>query len=168
MTLPAVPACGPPYSSNSGISGAYSYNAATGDLTISGNNIATMANGTYCFRNLTVTNSAQLRVNGPVVIKLTGAFNVSGAASVNNTTGIPGNLRLSSSYSGALGVNIVTSNNVFMMVYTPRTGATISGAGTVLGSIAARTIVIVNSGKVHYDTTLESVWPAFWSAVLAP
>ncbi len=101
MTLPSVPACGPPYSSNSGISGAYSYNAATGDLTLSGTNIATLANGTYCFRNLTLTNSAQLRVNGPVVIKLTGTFNVSGASSVNNTTGIPGNLRISSSYSGA-------------------------------------------------------------------
>ncbi len=55
-----------------------------------------------------------------------------------------------------------------MMVYAPQTGASISGAGTLLGSIAARTIVIVNSGKVHYDTTLKSAWPAFWSAVFSP
>lgn len=49
MTLPSVPACGPPYSPNSGISGTYSYNASTGDLTLSGVNIATLVNGNYCF-----------------------------------------------------------------------------------------------------------------------
>ena len=105
MTLPSVPACGPPYSPNSGISGTYSYNASTGDLTLSGVNIATLANGNYCFHNVTLGNSAQLKVNGPVVIKLTGTLNTSGATSLNNTTQIPSNLRILSSYSGSNGVS---------------------------------------------------------------
>ena len=52
---------------------------------MSGNNIATLANGTYCFHNVSLTNSAQLKVNGPVVIKLTGAITASGATSITNT-----------------------------------------------------------------------------------
>ena len=56
MTLPSVPACSP-FSSNSGITGTYSYNSSTGDLTLSGVNIATLANGNYCFHNITLGNS---------------------------------------------------------------------------------------------------------------
>src|SRR5207245_3647087 len=70
VALPSVAACGPAYSSNSGISGTYSYNASAGDLTLGGVNVATLADGTYCFHNLTLTGSAQLKVNGPLVIKL--------------------------------------------------------------------------------------------------
>src|SRR6185312_5682304 len=55
MTMPSVPTCSP-FSSNSGISGTYTYNSSTGDLTLSGINIATLANGNYCFHNVTLSN----------------------------------------------------------------------------------------------------------------
>ena len=92
MTLPSVPACSP-FSSNSGITGTYTYSSSTGDLTLSGVNIATLANGNYCFHNVTLGNSGQLKVNGPVVIKMTGTLNTSGATNLNNTTQIPSNLQ---------------------------------------------------------------------------
>ena len=38
-----------------GISGYFSYNAATGDLTVSGGKTGTLAAGTYCFNNLTLS-----------------------------------------------------------------------------------------------------------------
>ena len=117
ITLPAVTACGPPYSPNTGITGTYSYNATTGDLSLSGGNIATLANGTYCFHNVSMTNSSQLKVNGPVVIKLTGTFSASGATSITNTTSVPGNLKLLSSYTGTSGVTVSNGTNVFMVVY---------------------------------------------------
>jgi hypothetical protein len=168
MTLPAVPACGPPYSSNSGISGTYSYNASAGDLILSGVNTATLANGAYCFHNLTLTNSAQLRVDGLVVIKLTGALNIGGASSVSNTTGIPGNLRILSSYSGANGVTINNGANNHMMIYAPQTDVRISGTGRLFGSAVGKTITVGNSGAIHYDTRLESVWPDIWSLIFGP
>jgi hypothetical protein len=169
MTLPAVPTCGPPYSPNTGITGTYSYNSSTGDLTLSGINVATLANGTYCFHNLTLGNSAKLQVNGPVTIKLTGTLNASGASSLPNTTSIPSNLRILSSYSGSgNGVTFGNSSNIHMMLYAPRTGVSISGAVPMFGTVAAKSITLGNSGAIHYDTTLKTIWPALWNLILGP
>lgn len=168
VTLPAVPSCGPPYSSNAGISGSYSYNASTGDLNLSGVNVATLASGTYCFRNVTMSNSAQLNVSGPVVIKMTGTLNVGGAALVNHTSSIPGNLRVLSSYSGSNGVAFSNSGNVRLLVYAPQTGITISGAGPLFGTAVGKTITLSNSGTIHYDIRLLSVWPDLWPLIVGP
>ncbi len=168
VTLPAVPSCGPPYSSNAGIGGSYSYNASTGDLTLSGINVATLASGTYCFRNVTLSNSAQLNVSGPVVIKMTGTLNVGGASYVNNTTSIPGNLRVLSSYSGSNGVAFGNSGNSRLLIYAPQTGITISGAGPLFGTAVGKTITLSNSGAIHYDTRLLSVWPDLWPLIVGP
>jgi uncharacterized repeat protein (TIGR01451 family) len=165
MTLPLVPACGPPYSPNSGISGTYSYNPSTGDLSLSGVNIATLANGTYCFHNVTLTNSAQLKVNGPVVIKITGTLNASGATSLTNTTAIPGNLRILSSSSGSNGVTLSNGTNAYLVIYAPNTGVTITGAAPLFGTVAGKTLTISNSGMIHYDTRLKSIWPDIWSLI---
>jgi uncharacterized repeat protein (TIGR01451 family) len=162
MTLPPVPACGPPYSSNSGISGTYSYNASTGDLTLSGVNIATLANGNYCFHNVTLTNSAQLKVNGPVVIKLTGTLNTGGATSLPNTTLVPSNLRVLSSYSGTNGVTFGNSASLQLVVYAPQTAVNISGSAPLFGTVAGKSITLSNSGMIHYDTRLKNIWPAVW------
>ena len=168
MTLPAVPACGPPYSSNSGISGTYSYNAGTGDLSLSGVNIATLANGNYCFHNVTLGNSSQLKVNGLVVIKLTGTLNTSGSSNLNNTTQIPSNLRILSSYSGSNGVVIGNSVSVYALIYSPQTGLNMSGSAPLFGTAAAKTLTIGNSGAIHYDTQLKSVWPDIWTLIFGP
>jgi hypothetical protein len=165
VALPAVAACGPAYSSNSGISGTYSYNANTGDLILSGINSATLANGTYCFHNLTLTNIAQLKVDGPVVIKLTGALKIGEASRFSNTTGIPGNLRILSSFSGANGVTINNGANNYMLVYAPQTEINISGTGRLFGGAVGKTITVGNSGAIHYDTRLEVVWPEVWSLI---
>jgi hypothetical protein len=167
MTLPSMPACSP-FSSSSGISGTYSYNASTGDLTLSGVNIATLANGNYCFHNVTLGNSAQLKVNGPVVIKLTGTLNTSGATSLNNTTQIPSNLQILSSYSGTNGVILGNSANIYALIYASNTGLNISGAAPLFGTAAAKTITIGNSGAIHYDTQLKSIWPDLWTLIVGP
>jgi hypothetical protein len=167
MTLPSVPAC-TPFSSNSGISGTYSYSSSTGDLSLSGVNIATLANGNYCFHNVTVSGSAQLKVNGPVVIKMTGTLNTSGASSMPNTTAIPSNLRILSSYSGSNGVNFGASSNVHLVIYAPQTGVTISGATPLFGTVAGKSLTISGSGMLHYDTQLKTIWPAVWTLIFGP
>jgi uncharacterized repeat protein (TIGR01451 family) len=168
MTLPSVPVCGPPYSSNSGISGNYSYNASTGDLNLSGVNIATLANGNYCFHNVTIGNSSQLKVNGPVVIRLTGTLSTSGATSLNNTTQIPSNLRILSSYSGSNGLALGNSSSIYAVFYSPNTGLNISGAVPLFGTAAAKTITLGNSGAIHYDTQLKTIWPDLWTLIVGP
>ncbi len=168
MTLPPVPVCGPPYSSNSGITGTYSYNASTGDLTLSGINSATLANGNYCFHNVTLTNSGQLKVNGPVVIKLTGTLNTSGATSLPNTTLIPSNLQILSSYSGSNGVTLGNSSSLQLVVYAPNTNVSITGSAPLFGTVAGKTITVSNSGMIHYDTKLKTIWPNLWTLILGP
>jgi hypothetical protein len=162
MTLPLLSPCSP-FSSNSGISGTYTYNAGTGDLTLSGVNIATLANGNYCFHNITLGNSAQLKVNGLVVIKMTGVLNTSGATNLNNTTQIPSNLRILSSYSGTNGVILGNSTSVYALIYSPQTGLNLSGAAPLFGTFAGKTLTIGNSGAIHYDTQLKAIWPAVWA-----
>jgi hypothetical protein len=162
MTLPSVSACSP-FSSNSGITGTYTYNASTGDLTLSGVNIATLANGNYCFHNVTLGNSSQLKVNGPVLIKMTGTLNTSGSSNLNNTTQIPNNLRILSSYSGTNGVTIGNSVSVYALVYAPSTGLNISGSAPLFGTFAGKAITIGNSGAIHYDTQLKTIWPDIWA-----
>lgn len=166
MTMPSVPGCSP-FSSNSGISGTYTYNATTGDLTLSGVNIATLANGNYCFHNITLTNSGQLKVNGPVVIKLTGSLNAGGATSLPNTTLIPSNLKILSSYTGTTGITFGNSTSLQLVVYAPQTGVSITGSAPLFGTVVGKTITLGNSGMIHYDTKLKTIWPAIF-ALLGP
>jgi len=167
MTLPSVPACSP-FSSNSGISGTYSYNASTGDLTLSGINIATLANGNYCFHNVTLTNSGQLKINGLVTIKLTGTLNAGGASTVNNTTLIPANLRILSSYSGSNGVIFSNGNSAYLLIYAPNTSVADTGSAPLFGTVVGKTVTLSNSGAIHYDTQLKSVWPDIWTLIFGP
>ncbi|MGH9929979.1 MAG: HYR domain-containing protein [Pyrinomonadaceae bacterium] len=167
MTLPSVPACSP-FSSNSGISGTYTYNASTGDLTLSGINVATLANGTYCFHNISLSNSGQLKVNGPVVIKLTGTLTTSGATSLPNTTLIPSNLQILSSYSGTNGVALGNSSSLQLVIYAPQTNVNITGSAPLFGTVVGKTVTVSNSGMIHYDTKLKTIWPGVWALIFGP
>jgi hypothetical protein len=100
-----------------------------------------------------------------VVIKLTGKLNIGGAGRLNNSAGIPGNLRILSSYSGANGVTINNGSNNYLMVYAPQTEITISGVGRLFGGAVGKTISVVNSGALHYDTRLSAVWPEILSLI---
>ncbi len=167
MTLPAVASCSP-FSSGAGISGAFSYNSTTGNLTITGSQVATLANGTYCFNNISLTNSGQLKVNGPVTIKLNGALSAAGASSLNNTTLIPSNMRILSSFTGSNGVLLTNGSAVYMLIYAPGTSFSDTGAAPVFGTVVGKTVTLSNSGVVHYDTQLKTLWPTLWPLILGP
>lgn len=167
MTLPSAVACST-FSSSSGITGSFSYNSATGNLTISGSNVATLAEGTYCFHNISLTNSGQLKVNGPVTIKLTGTLSVGGASSLNNTTLIPSNLRILSSFTGSNGVSLTNGIAVHALIYAPGTNISDTGNAPLFGTIVGKTVTLSNSGVIHYDTQLKTLWPALWPLILGP
>ena len=64
VTFPPVPACGPPYSGSTGISGTYyTYDPSTGVLTTDSHNTGTvtLVGGTYCFKSITLQSHAVLR-----------------------------------------------------------------------------------------------------------
>jgi hypothetical protein len=156
IVAPPVPACSP-FSGTGGLSGKYEYNAATGDLQVSGGKAATLAPGTYCFHNLALSGGATLTVSGPVVIKLTGQLNGSGGSLVNLTK-LPSNLQVESSYAGANGVVLSGGASGYLSVYAPQTSITISGSSPVFGALLGKTLDLSGNAVVHYDTQLVTVW----------
>src|SRR4029077_11368739 len=122
-------------------------------------------NGTYCFHNVTLTNSGQLKVNGPVTIKLTGTFNAGGASTVNNTTQIPANLKILSSFSGSNGVIFSNGNSAYLLIYAPTTSVANTGSAPLFGTIVGNTVTVSNSGMLHYDTQLKTIWPELWTLI---
>jgi len=54
------------------------------------------------------------------------------------------------------------------MVYAPQTGVSISGTAPVFGDVVVITITVGNSGTIHYDTSLNAIWPDIWNLIFSP
>jgi hypothetical protein len=161
IAAPTVAACNP-FSDASGISGKFTYNAATGDITVTAGTTVTLADGTYCFHKLTLSGGSSLTVSGPVSIVVTDKLDASGGGFAN-TTRIPANLQISSSYSGTGGVTLSGRSGSYMSVYAPRTGITVSGGSSVYGALLGKTLVLSGGTAVHYDVRLLDVWRAYFN-----
>jgi hypothetical protein len=147
MTPAPVPDCSP-FGAVSGIGGKSSYNPAKGDLTVKSS--VTLADGTYCFHNVTLSGGGMLRVTGPVTIKLTGELDVGGSSNLVNATSVPANLKISSSFVGGTGVDL-SGVDAYVSIYAPRTGITLSGQSTVFGSLLGRALSVSGDSAVHFD-----------------
>jgi hypothetical protein len=151
-----------PYSSAAGISGKFSYSALTGDLTVSGGKTATLADGTYCFHSVTLSGGSTLSVGGPVKLVVNGVFNASGGALVNSTH-IPANLQISSSYAGANGVTLSGGSGAYLSVFAPKASVAISGSSPLFGAVLGKTLSASGGASIHYDTQLANVWASYFN-----
>jgi MBG domain (YGX type) len=156
-----LPAACSPYSSTSGVSGGtFTYSKSTGDLSITKGK-ATIANGTYCFHNVSLSGGSTLNLTGPVVLNLTGILNTSGG-SIVNTTNNAANLKISSSYTGSSGVSVSGGTSTYFSIYAPGTAVSISGGSPVFGAILGKSFTSAGNSKHHYDTALAGVWGSFF------
>jgi len=159
----AIPAaCGnyrtAPTSSNNWVTGNFTYDQTRGDLTVSGGNVTTLANGTFCLHNLTLSGGSTLTVNGAVVINLTGQLNASGG-SFANTTNRPSNLQISTSYTGNNGVTLSGGTSAYLKVYAPGTSVTLSGGSPIFGALVGKTLTVSGNSIIHYDTRQPDTTP---------
>jgi hypothetical protein len=154
----AVSDCGA-FTSNPNITGGR-FTYSNGDLSVSGNNTINLANGTYCFHSMTLTGNATVQVSGPVMINLTGALSASGGSLVN-TTSVPSNLQIASSYTGNNGVAITGNTNAYLTIYAPGTNVTVTGGSPVFGALLGKTLTISGNSQVHYDIQLPQIWALF-------
>ena len=154
----AVPNCGA-FTSNPGVSGG-KFTYSNGDLAVSANSTVTLASGTYCFQSLTLSGNATLQVSGPVVINLTGPLHTSGGSLVN-TTQVPSNLQIATSYTGGAGVTIAGNTSAYLTVYAPGTDVTITGGSPVFGALLGKTLTVSGNSQVHYDVLLPQIWAGF-------
>jgi hypothetical protein len=164
IEAPVPDACGSytkaPTNANMWITGSYNYNASKGDLTVNANGTATLANGTYCFHNVSVNGNAILRVNGPVTINVTGTFTTSGNA-LQNSTNIPANLQVVSSYTGNNGVSVSGGSATYLSIYAPGTSVSVSGGGPLFGALVGKTLSVTGNSSVHYDVALPDIWSVY-------
>src|SRR6266516_1048550 len=159
----AVPiACGSyrtaPTSLNNWVMGNFTYDQTSGDLTVSGGNAATLANGTYCLHDVTLSGGSTLTVNGAVVINLTGQLKASGG-SFANTTNRPANLQISTSYTGNNGVTLSGGTNAYLKVLAPGTSITLSGGSPIFGALVGKTLTVSGNSVIHYDTRQPDTTP---------
>ena len=154
----AVPDCGA-FTVNLPITGGR-YTYVNGDLSVSGAQNITLGNGTYCFHSLTLSGASVLQVAGPVSINVTGVINAGGGSLVN-TTKIPSNLQIASSFTGADGVTIAGNTSGYLTVYAPGTSVAITGGSHLFGAILGKTLTISGNSQIHYDTQLPQIWSGF-------
>ena len=69
------------------------------------------------------------------------------------------------SYSGANGVTISNGANNTMVIYAPWTSVSLTGTGILFGAVAGKTLTVGNSGALHYDTRLKTIWPNVWNLI---
>jgi hypothetical protein len=65
-------------------------------------------------------------------------------------------------------VSFSNSANAYLFIYAPQTGVTISGAAPVFGTVAGKTLTVSNSGMLHYDIQLKTIWPDVWALIFGP
>lgn len=159
LTFPPVTPCGPPYSNGTGItwSGDGSYDSATGELGGSGGANIVLANGIYCFNEITLSGSSTLTVNGPVQIYLTGKSVLSGGG-IQNTSNLASNLRIYSSGVGnSQGITLSGGSTAYMAIYAPEAKITFSGGSDFYGAIIGQSITNSGGTQMHYDKCLKNL-----------
>lgn len=156
--------------------------SSSGGYSVSGNNSATISAGNYKFSDLSVSGNGQLTIQGPASIYLTSTtspalkisgnglvtvtgqvtFYIDGTASISgngiaNTSQLPQNLLLYSTYAGAgNGISITGNADLYGAIYAPDTGVLNSGNGSIFGAVIGNTVQISGNGNTHYDESLAN------------
>jgi hypothetical protein len=101
-------------------------------------------------------------VSGPVTIVLNGVLSVAGGSHLNVAGQIPGNLRISSSFTGVNGVSLGGST-VYAGIFAPRTNVVATGGAQLYGAVLGKTLSTSGLGtSFHQDLQLTDVWAEFF------
>lgn len=170
LGFPPVIPCGPPFSSGAGIAGG-SYDASTGQLRGTGSDAIIIADGTYCFSSVQLTDQSTLTVTGPVVLNLTAVGSFAGGGIVNTTAKVENLKIVSSLSSSSLGITVSSGSPVYGTFYAPDARVEITGGVDLYGAIAGRTVINTSGAKFHYDRKLKDsedgrVRMVFWKEAL--
>ncbi len=148
-SFPPVAACSP-YSGSGGISatGGLTHDTATGDISVPGGNTLTLAPGTYCFNQFTLSGGGVLNITGPTTIYLTAKGTFSGGT-FDNTTLNPDNLKIFSNSELVLSSG---GTHAYMSIYAPDSKLTISGGGNFYGRAVGGAVTLSGGTTFHAYT----------------
>lgn len=133
-----------------------------GPLTISGNHITTLNEGTYWYSSISISGNGQLQINGAVKIYVTGSISISGngvATALNKPPNllIYGTVDPANSLNKCTSVSISGNGSFYGAVYAPDATINVSGNGAVYGSITGSAATINGNGGFHYDEALGNL-----------
>ncbi|HEV8357933.1 MAG TPA: hypothetical protein VGQ17_14370 [Gemmatimonadales bacterium] len=145
-----------------------SYNAGTGDLTVSKAGgvpqvltlpFTTPSGKPYRFHDLTLTGGGKLNFSGTpahVDVYLSGTFTPSGGIIVNGS-GSPRNLAFWGCGTSTTGWLISGGSGAAFTLYAPNHNVTLSGAGDIYGSLIAASVTLSGGSVIHYDKALAGL-----------
>ncbi len=133
-----------------------------GNVSVSSNTTLALHPGIYEINSLSVTGNAMITIQGggPVIIRVAGTGIAAGADAVK----IAGNGFSNPSYDptmfqivyGGTGAVRLTGNGASAaLVYAPSAVASITGNGTLYGSVVASTVTDMGNARIAYDRRLE-------------
>ncbi len=96
-------------------------------------------------------------------IFLTGKLVAGGGGGFVNSTSVPADLQISSSYAGKDGVKLSGGSNAYLSVYAPQTSVELSGGSPVYGALLGKTLVLSGGSIVHYDVQMVTVWAPYFT-----
>jgi hypothetical protein len=141
------------------------FSYVTNKLTISG--AAALEPGTYCFPEIAVQSGGTLTISGLTTITVNGKLTISGGGFAN-TTHNPDNLII---YSSRGTSDAVTSSGggteSYMRIIAPNPGAkvTVSGGGTLHGSVIGYDVVVTGGSTVIDESSSGAVLVGNWREV---
>ncbi len=143
--------------SNGNITGTYSL-PGTHDFNIGANKTATLNGGVYVFRSVTINSGATLNVSAPSTIYFSGTFTMSGNATTSANA--PKNLTIIAatiSGSGPGNMNIGSGSALYATIMAPQSDITLSGNGSIYGSIVGKSINMTGNSSIYYDLSDPNV-----------
>jgi hypothetical protein len=144
--------------------GNYVYDPVGCSLIVIAGKTVTFDQGTHSFGKITVQSGAKIAVNGPVTLYLTDQFKAEKNA-VINTSMIPGNLMIFSSYNGTDGngtdammmasLALGEFGEFYAGIYAPNGEVEFNNGGwQIYGAIIAKEIDIEDKSGFHFDKAL--------------
>lgn len=127
-----------------------------GDLNLGNNQVVMLTGGTYYIHNLTIGSGTILYFTSATSLYVWGSINLSGSATGGGNLA-PGQLKIysvpstSGTSPGSVAVTISGGSMMFADLYAPQSAFTLSGSGSLYGSIIALTVSMSGGSSIHYD-----------------
>jgi len=112
--------------------------------------IVEMQPGIYCFNDLKVGASGEIRLLGPVEIYVTGNIDLAGSG-ITNTSANPSDLQV---YSTGGDVKITGNSDTIMDLYAPNSVVDIGGTADFMGRAIGDVVKVFTTGDIHIDDNL--------------
>ena len=135
-----------------GLTGDYSYDPISKDLTVADNETLVLSGGVYYFTSITLGNNADLQIadGENVIIYMTESLILSESAELNSDSPPTSLVIFSTGSVTTVGQNTVIS----MAFYGPDADLVLENSCDVYGSLVANTVNMSNIACVHYDRAL--------------